>query len=102
MIVTFLYRIRDITYYGKYIGYVSDDYEDGLDIEIQRIIYPYLQHYYQLTQPSQVNIGILFYQSESYTYFSPEERNVFQFLLCNFSNTNKELYLHGVQQKLLM
>lgn len=101
MIVTFLYRINDVTYYGKYIGYVSDDYEDGLDIEIQRIMYPYVQRYYQLTRETQLHIGILCYQSESYTYFSPEECNVFQFLLCNFSNENKELYLHGVQQSLM-
>jgi hypothetical protein len=101
MIVTFLYRVNDVTYYGKYIGYVSDDYEDGLDIEIQRIIYPYLQHHYQLTHETQLHIGILCYQSESYTYFSPEERNVFQFLLCNFLNENKELYLHGIKQLLM-
>jgi len=101
MIITFLYRINDLTYYGKYIGYISDNYEDGLDIEIQRIIYPYVKEYYHLTHPSQLHIGILFYQSTSYTYFSSEECNVFQFLLCNFSNDNKELYLHGVQQLLM-
>lgn len=101
MIVTFLYRVNDLTYYGKYIGYLSNDYEDGLDIEIQSIIYPYLKNHYQLTHETQLHIGILFYTSESYAYFSSEERNVFQFLLYNFSNDNKELYLHGVQQLLM-
>lgn len=100
MIVTFLYRVNDITYYGKYIGYISDEYEDGLDIEIQRIMYPYVKNHYQLTHETQLHIGILFYQSSSYTYFSSEERNVFQFLLYNFPN-NKEWYLHGVEQSLM-
>lgn len=100
MIITFLYRINDITYYGKYIGYISDDYEEGLDVEIQRIMYPYVKNNYQLTSQSQLHIGILFYQKDSYTYFSPKECNVFQFLLYNFKNEDKELYLHGVQQRI--
>ena len=96
MIVTFLYRVKDATYYGKYIGYISDNYEDGLDIEIQRIMYPYVKRYYHLTNQSEL------YQTESYTYFSSEESKVFQLLFCNFLNENKELYLHGEQQKLFM
>lgn len=98
MIVTFLYHVGNLTHYGKYIGYVSETYEDGLDIEIQRIVYPYVKDYYQLTNLSELKIGIMSYQSESYTYFSSEESKVFQLLFCNFSNENKELYLHGQKQ----
>ena len=101
MIVTFLYSIGNSTYYGKYIGYVTDNYEDGLDIEIQRIIYPYVKTYYQLRNQSDLKIGILFYQRDSYAYFTPDECKVFQLLFCNFTNENKELYLHGVQQSLV-
>lgn len=100
MIVTFLYRIGDVTYYGKYIGYVSNHYEEGLDIEIQNILYPYVKDYYHLDSQSQLMIGILFYERDSYTYFSPEEAKVFQLLFCNFKNDDKELYLHGVYHSL--
>jgi len=101
MIVTFLYSIGNSMHYGKYIGFVPDNYEDGLDIEIQRIIYPYVKDYYQLRSQSDVKIGILFYQRDSYAYFTPDESNVFQLLFCNFTNENKELYLHGIQQSLV-
>jgi hypothetical protein len=100
MIVTFLYRVKDVTYYGKYIGYISDHYEDGLDIEIQRIMYPYVKNHYHLRNQSDFYVGIISYQTELYTYFSPEESKVFQLLFCNFSNEDKELYLHGEQQTL--
>ena len=101
MIVTFLYHVGNLTHHGKYIGYVSDTYDEGLDIEIQKTIYPYVKDYYQLTDQSQLKIGILFYQKDSYAYFSPEESKVFQLLFCNFPNEDKELYLHGVQQQQL-
>lgn len=100
MIVTFLYRIGEVTRYGKYIGYISDKYEEGLDIEIQTILYPYIKTYYHLTNPQEFMVGIMSYQRASYQYFSPEERNVFQLIFCNFNNENKELYIHGVQQRI--
>lgn len=103
MIVTFLYRIRDITYYGKYIGYITDDYDDGLDIEVQKIIYPYIKEYYHIADPSELSVGILSYQRTSYEFFSSDECKVFQLLICNFSNKDdKELYIHGTKHNLLM
>ena len=94
MIVTFLYRIQDRTYYGKYIGAISDDYEEGLDIEIQDIIFPILKGYHSLIDPSEIAVGILSAQRNGSDYYSEQEKNVFDFLFCKWSNQPVEIFLH--------
>ena len=98
MIITFLYRILDSTHYGKYIGAVSDDYEEGLDIELRGIVYPLIADYYFLEDPSELRIGILSAQRNGSDYYSEEEKNVFDLLYCNWSNQKAELFLHKMRQ----
>ena len=95
MIVTFLYRIHETVYHGKYIGYISDDYEEGLDIEIRRIFYPIWKHAYSLQSISDVYVGILSYQRKEYEYFSEHEKYVFTSLYCNW-DTESEIFIDGV------
>ena len=99
MIVTFLYRIHHQNYYGKYIGAVSDDYEEGLDIEIQDIIFPIIQPYYSLHDISQVSIGILFADRNVHDYYSEQEKKVFDLLYCKWSNQPVEIFLRGALVK---
>jgi hypothetical protein len=98
MIITFLYRILDSTHYGKYIGAVSDDYEEGLDIELRNILYPLIEDYYFLDDPSDLRIGILSAQRNGSDYYSEEEKHVFDLLYCNWSNQRAELFLHKIRQ----
>lgn len=95
MIITFLYQIQGIRYYGKYVGYLSDDYEEGLDIELKNIIYPEIANYYDTEDPSDVQIGVLFSSRNGSDYFSEEEKTVFGLLYLNWSNEPKEVFIHG-------
>ena len=97
MIITFLYRILDSTRYGKYIGAVSDDYEEGLDIELRGILYPLIADHYFLEDPNELRIGILSAQRNGSDYYSEEEKNVFDLLYCNWSNQKAELFLHKIR-----
>jgi hypothetical protein len=98
MIITFLYRILDSTRYGKYIGAVSDDYEEGLDIELRGILYPLIADHYFLEDPNELRIGILSAQRNGSDYYSEEEKNVFDLLYCNWSNQKEELFLHTIKK----
>ena len=98
MIITFLYRILDSTHYGKYIGAVSDDYEEGLDIELRSILYPLIADHYFLEDPNELRIGILSAQRNGSDYYSEEEKNVFDLLYCNWSNQKGELFLHTIKK----
>ena len=96
MIVTFLYRMGDgPRKYGKYIGYLSDDYEEGMDKELESIIWPLLRLSGNLED---FHIGILYYSREGYEYFSEDEKLVFDFLYCNWSNEPKELFIDGIRK----
>ena len=97
MIITFLYRILDSVHYGKYIGAVSDDYEEGLDIELHGILYPLIADHYFLEDPSELRIGILSAQRNGSDYYSEEEKHVFDLLYCNWSNQRIELFLHKIK-----
>ena len=95
MIVTFLYRVGDgPRKYGKYIGYLSDNYEEGMDKELESVIWPLLG----AGNRDDFHIGILYYSREAYEYFSEDERLVFDFLYCNWSNEPKELFIDGKRQ----
>jgi len=98
MIITFLYRILDSTRYGKYIGAVTDDYEEGLDIELRTILYPLIADHYSLKDPTEFQIGILSAQRNGSDYYSEEEKNVFDILYCKWSNQMAEIFLHGIRK----
>jgi hypothetical protein len=97
MIITFLFRIKygEVRSYGKYIGGVSDDYEEGLDIELRNTLYPVLKKYYGLEQESDLQVGILSYYRDGSDYFSEEEKNVLDLLYCKWSNQPRELFICG-------
>jgi len=97
MIITFLYRILDSVHYGKYIGAVTDDYEEGLDIELRGILYPLIADHYFLEDPTEMRIGILSAQRNGSDYYSEEEKHVFDLLYCNWSNQPAELFLHKIK-----
>ena len=97
MIITFLFRVNyDVPRsYGKYIGYVSDDYEEGLDIELRNCLYPVLKESYRLEQESDLQIGIVSHHRDGSDYFSEEEKNVFDVLYCKWSNQPCDLFIGG-------
>ena len=95
MLITFLYRIRDCTYYGKYVGFMNVNYEEGLDIELRNLIFPLIRDLYSMDDPSELIVGILFSQRNDVDYYSESEKIVFDLLYCNWSNQTPELFLHG-------
>lgn len=95
MLITFLYKIRDSTYYGKYVGAMSDSYDEGLDIEIRNLIFPLIRDVYSMDDPSELMVGILFSQRKDVDYYSESEKIVFDLLYCKWSNQTPELFLHG-------
>jgi hypothetical protein len=95
MIIAFIYRIADKIYHGKYIGYVSDDYDEGLDIELRKELYPVWKNTYPISKEEDVSIGIISYCRSGYEFFSENEKNVFDTLYCNWTNEPKELFIHG-------
>jgi len=102
MIVSFIYRFKNdpTIHYGKYIGYVSDDYEEGLDREMVHIIKQPLQKEFESRNidpedPSSIIIGILGSNRDVTDYFSETEKDIFNLLYCNWSNQPPELFLNG-------
>ena len=95
MIVTFIYKINDKKYYGKYIGYISDNYEVGLDKEISYKLYNIFRKFYSIKDEEEVSIGILGFNRDTYDYFSENEAKVFDLLYCDWSNQDPEIYLEG-------
>ena len=59
MIISFFYRIGEKLYHGKYIGYMSNDYDEGLDIEVLNMCYPIWKHAYSLQDESDVCVAII-------------------------------------------
>lgn len=97
MIVTFIYKLgQDNTkYYGKYIGYVSSDYEEGLDKEITSILYHIFEKEYGVKNIEDIVVGVLGFARDTYDYFSENEANIFDLLYCDWSNQEPEIYLNG-------
>lgn len=102
MIVSFIYRFKNdpTIYYGKYIGYVSNDYEEGLDKEMVNIIKYPLQKELESRNidpedPSSITIGILGADRDIKDYFSETEKDIFNLLYCNWSNQPSEFFLNG-------
>lgn len=96
MIVTFIYKIKNSEkYYGKYIGYLSDDYEEGLDIELTQKLYNIFEKYYFANSLDDIVVGVIGFNRDTYDYFSDNESNIFDLLYCNWSNQNPELYING-------
>jgi len=100
-IITFIYKHINCSarYYGKYVGYVSDDYEEGLDREMATIIYDILKDKLSLQDISELIIGVLSVQRDGYDYFSEEECKVFDLLYCKWSNEEPEIYIDGCKMK---
>ena len=94
MIIVFMYRIQGILRHGKYIGYVSDDYEEGLDRELVHILYPVLQSVYPISSKDEVGMVILSAQRDGYDYFSDQEKDIVDLLYCNWSNQEPEIFVH--------
>jgi hypothetical protein len=94
MIVSFIYQVNNEKYYGKYIGNIATNYEEGLDIEIQNKIFPLLKPEYNLESENDLVVGILFYTREKYEYFSEKESRIFDLIYCDWSNQPKEIYLN--------
>lgn len=90
MIVTFIYRIAGAKYYGKYIGFLPDEYDEGLDKELSSVIQPAIHAYYQISDP--VPIGILSHHRLSRDYFSEDEKEAFDLLYCNWSTHPMEIF----------
>ena len=97
MIITFVFRVKygEMRSYGKYLGAVSDDYEEGLDIELRNTLFPVLKKYYGLEQESDLQLGIVSHHRNGSDYFSEEEKNVFDVLYCKWSNQPCELFISG-------
>lgn len=94
MIVTFMYKINGQRYYGKYIGYVIDNYLEGLDREMAYKLENIFEKYYS-TKKEDVVVGVLGFNRDTYDYFSEIEANIFDILYCDWSNQEKEIYVNG-------
>lgn len=97
MIITFIYKFKgdNQKYYGKYIGYMSDQYEEGLDKELANTLYSIFEKHYSITSMDDVVIGILGAYRETSDYFSENESNIFDLLWCDWTIGEPELYLDG-------
>jgi hypothetical protein len=100
MIVAFVYRIGSVKYDGKYIGYLTDQYEEGLDHELKRVILPSLLSYYHISDPDMIKIGIMSHQRLGSDYFSEDEKYAFDLLYCNWSNQTVEIFFEGNPYKI--
>jgi hypothetical protein len=97
MIITFIYKFKGDhkIYYGKYIGYITDDYEEGLDKELASTLYSIFEKHYSISSMDDVVIGILSFYRDTSDYFSENEANIFDLLCCEWSIGEPELYLDG-------
>ena len=93
MIATFLYRIKGSSQrkYGKYIG-KCPVYEEGLDRALAEILYPVLQTKYDVTEVSDLFIGVLSVDRNTEDYFSEEEKHVFDMLYCQWPLMPAEVF----------
>lgn len=104
MIITFMYKIPNNhnIFYGKYVGYVTDAYEEGLDKELLTIIFPALKQYYDLKDESDIIVGIISYnRKDGIDYFSENEKNIFTMLYCKWSGQPEDVFMNGKLYKFL-
>jgi len=99
MLIVFFYKIAGTVYHAKYIGYMPDDYEEGLDIQVRDLFYPILKKAYSLSSENDVCVGITFYNRDGVDYFSENEKNIFDVLYCNWSNQPVEIFVNGIEWK---
>lgn len=92
--VTFIYKINGVVMHGKYIGYISDDYSDGLDKAISNYISSYLIDVYDSYD---ISIGILGVISTQDHFFSTDEKDVFDLLYIEHPSSfgTPTVYVHG-------
>lgn len=102
MIVSFIYRFKNDPkiHYGKYIGYINEHYEEGLDREIVSLIKEPLQNEFEQRNidkedPSSLIVGILGYNRDVKDYFSEMEKDIYDLLYCNWSTQPPEFFLNG-------
>jgi len=98
MIITFIYTVPSCerVFYGKFIGYINENYENGLDMELTHIIFPVLQKYYNIKDESDATVGIIsHHRKEGPDYFSENEKNVFTMLYCKWSAQPSEIFMNG-------
>lgn len=92
--ITFIYKKNDVVMHGKYIGYISDDYPDGLDKEILGYISSYFIDVYD---DYNIHIGITGIIDTHDHFFSDDEKNVFDFLYVGhpYGFGTPTVYVHG-------
>ena len=102
-IITFIYKHKNSNtrYYGKYIGYISDDYEEGLDRELAYILYcnDIIKGKLNLNDIYDLSIGLLSVDRIVKDYFSEQESKIFDLLYCNWSGIPPEIYIEGDKMK---
>lgn len=85
MIVTFIYKFNNNhIYYGKFVGYVSSNYNYGLNNEIKKIIYPIIKSKYRIYK-SDLCVGILNTSYDNY-YDCVNEKEIFDLLILEEKN----------------
>jgi hypothetical protein len=102
MIVTFLYRIKGSSQrgYGKYIG-KCPAYEEGLDQALIELFFDVFQKQYpNVTDSSDISLGILSIDRNAKDYFSEEEKDVFDLLYCKWATMPTEVFFFGNPVKL--
>jgi len=99
MTVTFIYKINNdnTVYFGKYIGYITDDYNDSLDYEIKSMIYPILKTKYNNLQISDLHTGILFHKKQDFDYYSENEKYAFNLWCCETIYNQKKIFLDTIE-----
>ena len=103
MIVTFLYRIKEVPerFYGKYIG-KCPVYEEGLDRALVEIFLPlFRKEYPSVSDEADVSLGVLSVDRDAKDYYSEEEKAVFDLLYCNWSTLPVEAFLQGRPVKMV-
>lgn len=98
MIVTFIFNIKNQKdmMYGKYIGQISNHYEEGLDHQILLIIRPILEKHFNLNESDHITVGIIGYNRDGYDYFSEKEKDIFDLLYCDWSSQRPDIFIHGI------
>ncbi len=99
MTVTFIYKINNdnTVYFGKYIGYITDDYDNSLDYEIKSMIYPILKTKYNNLQKSDLHTGILFHKKQEFDYYSENEKYAFNLWCCETNYDQKKIFLDNIE-----
>ena len=100
--ITFIYKIGNRRFYGKYVfDYMSDDHE-GLDDEIRPIVLKSINIYRQrkgLTPLTNLSLGVMSISVDGYIpcYSTKKERYVFDFYYEEFDKFDNKgvVYING-------